>query len=119
VVRNIICYDAGFQHLGYMVAQLPETVGGKPVPVTLGVSDAVLPPKAHRKRGKTVTESNVERILKQVDFARQLHHAYNPVAYFVELPTGGAKNAVAIKGMAFATAYLVTVIHMLSDPGVF
>lgn len=115
--RNIICYDAGFQHLGYMAAQLPDAPGGKPVPVTLGVSDAVLPPKQLR-RGKTVTLMSVERILKQVDFVRKLHYAYNPVAYFVELPTGGAKNAVAIKGMAFATAYLVTTLHLVSEPNV-
>lgn len=115
--KNIICYDAGFQHLGYMVAQLPDEVGGKPTPVTLGVSDAVLPPKKLR-RGKTVTLLSVERITKQVDFVRRLHHAYDPIAYFVELPTGGAKNAVAIKGMAFALSYLVTAIHILSNPGV-
>lgn len=118
MVRNIICFDAGFQHLGYMVAQLPDEPGSKPVPVTLGVSDAVLPPKAKRDRKKTVTEYNVERITKQVDFVRRLHYAYNPVAYFAELPHSGAKSALAIKGMAFATAYLVTTIHLLCEPGV-
>lgn len=117
-MRNIICFDAGFQHLGYMVAQLPEEVGGKPVPVTLGVSDAVLPPKKKRDRKKTVTAYTVERIEQQVDFVRQLHYAYDPVAYFAELPHSGAKSALAIKGMAIATAYLVTTIHLLSRPDV-
>lgn len=116
--RRIICFDAGFQHLGYMVAQLPDDPKEKPVPITLGVSDATLPPKAKRDRKKTVTEYTVERIIKQVDFVHQLHRQHEPVAYFVELPTSGAKSALAIKGMAIATSYLVTAIHLLSAPGV-
>lgn len=115
--RHIICYDAGFRNLGYMVAQLPEVMSDKPIPITLGISSAELPPKRSR-RGRTVTSMNVECIIKQVDFMRRLHHAYDPVGYFIELPTGGAKSASAIKGMAFATAYLVSTLHIISNPDV-
>jgi hypothetical protein len=111
--RRIICYDAGFVNLGYMVAELPKQVGSKPMPIDFGVSHAPLPPKKKRNRKKGVTEWSVERIIKQVDAVRRLHMKYSPVGYFIELPHSGAKSALAAKGMAYATSYLITALHLL------
>jgi Holliday junction resolvasome RuvABC endonuclease subunit len=50
-----------------------------------------------------------------VDFLKKTHALYHPAAYFLELPHSGAKSAAAIKGMAFATAYLVAALRLLTD----
>lgn len=116
-MANIICYDAGFVHLGYMVAELPATPAGKPRPIDLGTATADPPKKSeHALRQKSVTEKNIHRILMQVDVVEQLHEKYEPIGYFIEMPHGGAKGALAIRGMSFATAYLATAIHLLA-PG--
>jgi Holliday junction resolvasome RuvABC endonuclease subunit len=116
----IICYDAGFVNLGYMVAKLPRTPDEKPKPIDFGVSEAALPKKAERAlRTKSVTYKNLHRILRQVDTVQGLHEKYNPVAYFVEMPHGGARGALAIRGMSFATAYLATSIHLLAPDACF
>ena len=114
-MANIICYDAGFVHLGYVVAELPESPDLKPRLIHLGTSHAELPKKSERAlRNKSVTYKNVHRILKQVDAVKRLHRQYKPVGYFIEMPHGGAKGALAIRGMSFATAYLATAIHLLA-----
>lgn len=111
--RYIVCYDAGFVHLGYMVAKLPDDPDDKPIPIDFGISAAELPPKHKRDKKKSATMSNIERILKQVDTVRILHNRYNPVAYFIEMPHSGAKSAAAAKGMAYAIAYLAAALHLL------
>jgi len=114
-VRTMVCYDAGFVHLGIMVAKLPEIVGEMPEPIHISVSEAALPNKLEFElRSKSVTFRNIHRILKQVDVVEKIHHRFKPVAYYVEMPHGGAKGALAIRGMSFATAYLATAIHLLA-----
>ena len=120
MMRTMVCYDAGFVHLGIMVAQLPEIVGEMPVPIYIAVSEAALPKRLELElKSKSVTFRNVHRILKQVDVVKAIQRKYKPVAYFVELPHGGAKGALAIRGMAFSTAFLVTAIHLLAPKALF
>lgn len=111
-MSHIICFDAGFTNLGYMVARLPKYPGPKPTPVDFGVSSAPLPKKGERAR--RVTDQNILRINKQVDTVRRLHKKYKPVAYFAEMPHGGAKGAPAIRGMAYSVAYLSAAIRLLA-----
>lgn len=116
-MANIICYDAGFVHLGYMVAELPESPDERPRPIHLGVSAAEIPTRKEERRlfkRLTVTQQNIRRILTQVNTVKRLHRKYKPVGYFIEMPHGGAKGALAIRGMSFATAYLATSIHLLA-----
>ena len=116
-MANIICYDAGFVHLGYMVARLPTSADLKPIPIDLGMSAAELPTKKAMILAlatKSVTDKNIRRILLQVDTVKRLHKQYKPVGYFIEMPHGGAKGALAIRGMSFATAYLATALYLLA-----
>ena len=114
-MRTIVCYDAGFVHLGIMVARLPEIVGEMPEPIHIAVTESALPKKMEFElRSKSVTFRNVHRILKQVRIVEEIHRRFKPVAYYVEMPHGGAKGALAIRGMSFATAYLTTAIYLLA-----
>jgi len=111
---NIICYDAGFVNLGWVVAAVSKR--SEPIIVDCGVSVAKnLSPKERKRRGLSVAHQNIARMEKQVDHMLALHREHQPSAYFIEVPHGGAKGAIAIRSMAYATAMLVGVLKVVAD----
>jgi len=110
---NVICLDAGFVNLGWVVAEVSKR--SEPKIVDCGVSTAqTLSPKERKRRGLASAHNNIARIEKQVDHLVKIHNAYEPVAYFIEVPHGGAKGALAIRAMAYATALLVGALKVLA-----
>jgi len=111
---NIICLDAGFVNLGWVVAEVSKR--SEPKIVDCGVSVAKnLSPKERRRRGLTVAHQNIARIEVQVEHLLRLHKKYKPRAYFIEVPHGGAKGAIAIRSMAYASALLVATLKVIAD----
>jgi Holliday junction resolvasome RuvABC endonuclease subunit len=110
---NVICLDAGFLNLGWVVAEVKKR--GEPKIVDCGVSSAPpLSAKERKRRGLSAAHNNIARIEKQVDHLIKLHAGYTPRAYFVEVPHGGAKGAMAIRAMAYATATIVATLRALT-----
>lgn len=110
---NVICLDAGFVNLGWVVAEV--TKRSEPKILDCGVSSAPnLSPKERKRRGLAVAHQNIARMETQVEHLVKLDKLYNPAAYFIEVPHGGAKGAIAIRSMAYATALLVASLKTLS-----
>lgn len=113
--RTIVGFDAGFTHLGIMVAELPSTLRQKPRPVHLQTAEAPpSPTKAERAAGVSITLRSIERIQAQAGVIAQIHNDFDPVAYFVEMPSGGGKSAAATRGMAYSIAYVSTALYLLA-----
>lgn len=111
---NIICLDAGFLNLGWVVAEVSKR--SEPKIIDCGVSVAKnLSPKERRRRGLTVAHQNIARIETQVEHLLKIHKQYAPSAYFIEVPHGGAKGAIAIRSMAYATATLVAALKVIAN----
>jgi len=111
---NIICYDAGYVNLGWVAAKVTKRT--EPKVIDCGVSMAPqLSPKERKRRGLSAAHNNIARIEKQVAFVVNLHRLYDPAAYFIEIPHGGAKGALAIRAMAYATTLLVASLQILAD----
>lgn len=111
---NVICYDAGFVNLGWVVAAVSKR--SEPIIVDCGVSVAKnLSPKERKRRGLSVAHQNIARMEKQVEHMALLHKQHAPSAYFIEVPHGGAKGAIAIRSMAYATAMLVATLKVLAN----
>ena len=109
---NVVCLDAGFVNLGWVVAEV--TKRSEPKVIDCGVSQAPqLSPKERKRRGLSAAHNNIARIEKQVDHVMKLHENYFPSAYFIEVPHGGAKGALAIRAMAYATAMLAAALRVL------
>jgi len=109
---NVICLDAGFLNLGWVVAEVAKRA--EPKVVDCGVSTApTLSPKERKRRGLSAAHNNIARIEKQVDHLLWLDGTYRPIAYFVEVPHGGAKGALAIRAMAYATALISATLRAL------
>jgi len=70
--------------------------------------------KERKRRGLSAAHNNIARIEKQVDHLLWLDGEYSPIAYFVEVPHGGAKGAIAIRSMAYATCLIVTTLRVLA-----
>lgn len=109
---NIVCLDAGFVNLGWVVAEV--TKRSEPKIVDCGVSVAPpLSPKERKRRGLSAAHQNIARIEKQVKHLIKLDELYDPMAFFTEVPHGGAKGAIAIRAMAYATALIVATLTAL------
>lgn len=109
---NVVCLDAGFVHLGWVVAKV--TKRSEPKIIDCGVSSAPnLSPKERKRRGLAVAHQNIARMEKQVVHLVTLAKKYNPAAYFVEVPHGGAKGAIAIRSMAYATALIAATLKTI------
>ena len=109
---NIVCLDAGFVNLGWVVAKVGKR--SEPDVIDCGVSQApTLSAKERKRRGLSAAHNNIARIEKQVDHLIKLDETYSPVAYFVEVPHGGAKGALAIRAMAYATTLIVATLRTL------
>lgn len=108
---NVICFDAGFVNLGWVVAGIHKR--SEPDIVDCGVfTSRVLSPKERRRRGLTKAHQNIARIEEQAHFIDVLHDKWQPSAYFIEVPHGGAKGAIAIRSMAYAKATIVTALKL-------
>ncbi|KKN28030.1 hypothetical protein LCGC14_0858420 [marine sediment metagenome] len=113
--RMIVGLDAGLTHLGIMVAELPRTLQEKPKPIYLATSKAPPnPTQEERRHGISVMHRSVERIQVQVHAIADIHSKYDPVAYFIEMPSGGGKSAAASRGMAYSIAYIATTLYLLA-----
>lgn len=109
---NVVCLDAGFVHLGWVVAAVRKR--SEPKIVDCGVSTAPnLSPKERKRRGLAVAHQNIARMEKQVEHLVNLAKSHKPAAYFIEVPHGGAKGAIAIRSMAYATALIVATLKTL------
>jgi Holliday junction resolvasome RuvABC endonuclease subunit len=116
----IACFDAGFVNLGWVVAEIRKRE--EPTIVDFGVwSFSPLSPKERKRRGLAVAHQNVARIQEQAECLVELHRTHQPSGYFVEVPHGGAKGAIAIRSMAYATATIATALKVLAPetPAVF
>ena len=112
-MSHIVCYDAGFVNLGWVVAYVDKRTEPKIVDCGVSVASAV-PDKVRRRRGLAKAHDNIARIEKQVDHMAAIDAKYAPVAYFIEVPHGGAKGALAIRAMAYATASIVATLRLLA-----
>lgn len=109
---NIVCLDAGFVNLGWVVAEVSKR--SEPKIVDCGVSSApTLSDKERKRRGLSAAHQNIARMETQVEHLVSLYKKYNPAAYFIEVPHGGAKGAIAIRSMAYATALIVATLKTL------
>lgn len=114
-MATIVGLDAGLTHLGIAVAELPETLRGKPKIIHLETSEAPpSPTKRERRNGISVTHRSVLRIQSQVAAIARIHAEYDPAAYWIEMPTGGAKSAAAARGMAFSISYIASAMYLLA-----
>ena len=112
-MSNIVCYDAGFVNLGWVVASVDKR--SEPSIIDCGLSVAPqLPEKERKRRGLSAAHNNIARIERQADHMLMLDKKFTPVAYFSEVPHGGAKGALAIRAMAYATATLATVLRVVA-----
>lgn len=99
---RVACIDAGFTNLGWAVAELKR--GTQERVLAFGVEKT----KKHQSGSKLVTIDNVHRIRCLARVLEEVQDAYEPKAWFMELPNSGGKSSAAIKGMAFALAMLAT-----------
>ena len=114
-MSTIVGLDAGLANLGIAVAELPRTLREKPKLIYIGTSTAPpAPTKQERRQGESVTLRSVARIQCQVHAIAKIHSKYDPVAYWVEMPVGGAKSAAAARGMAFSISYIATALYLLA-----
>ena len=112
---TIVGFDAGLTHLGIMVAELPTSLRAKPKPIHLETSEAPPnPTKQERRAGISVMVRSVERVQAQVRAIANIHAAFDPVAYFIEMPVGGGKSAAAARGMAYSIAYVASALYLLA-----
>lgn len=110
----IIGIDAGLTSPGVSVIETAET---NPTGSVL-LSECFIPEMNRRDaKGKIIkvkkTEQDTYRIGQIVRHILDICKKYNPEIIVVELPTGGARSAKAIRGMAFSTAMTVAALEAL------
>ena len=107
---NVLGIDAGFTALGVAVVKVDEKSP------TLPLGSLVYRNCVRTDRSKdrdSVTTDDAKRITQLVDEYLKIVETYRPDVAVAELPTGGARGAGAIKGMAFSTSMTVTALHLL------
>ena|SRR2546425_5225102 len=113
----ILGIDAGFSAPGLAVVDCPGINDGYgDVLWTECVRPAPADKKELRRQGLSLTHGHAWRIVKIVDRLAEAVAHYRPRVAAVELPTGGARSASAIRGMAFSTSMTVATLHTLKVP---
>lgn len=108
---RIFGIDAGFTAAGFAVVETSQGPYGKILHAEC-YQTARTPPK----KRKSVTEDDARRIVELVSRMQWIASQFSPDAIVMELPTGGARGAGAIKGMAFSTGTTITAAHFLKIP---
>lgn len=113
--RNIICFDAGFRHLGAVVAELPVQMSDDPKIVdNLVISTREIPGKILKREGIPKTVEKCRRVEGQIDQMVALHEKHDPIGYFAEMPIGSGKGSTAVFCMGIAAGYLAAFLRMIN-----
>lgn len=118
-MRYILGIDAGFTSMGIAVCDtdLNFTCAECFIPDVKRIEKVKLEKKT-KKITLSQTEFDTQRIYKISSRIIEVITDYRPDIVIVELPTGGAKSAGAIKGMAMSTALTCATLNVIKHSGI-
>jgi Holliday junction resolvasome RuvABC endonuclease subunit len=102
----ILAVDAGFAATGWAIVS-----GGQFV-----VGDVIVTKAEGKKKAVRKADDDIERCQEIVRVLETMCRAYKVEALVVEIPTGGAQSARAMRGMGLVTGVLAALTELLGLP---